>query len=239
MKVPEYEGTFNLPFKFFDNPNSDVLLVFLPSVRSKDIYPYYPRLSWSEYLSRHCNVLYVADPFQTSLCYKDAGGSWFFDENGYFCLPIIGEWIKQLAADNKIRKTIFYGSSMGGYASLILGCTVPSSIAFAECPQVFLEKHPGSASVIRHHGHERDVSSFSVDHYLKNSISSNLHIIVSAHDHHLIDHILPFIDIAKSNSRDFIRINFSIYSDHFYPKGHIALNYDDAKIRIMHEIKTA
>lgn len=236
MLLTDFVGDFKIPHIFSGNTNSDCLLVFLPSVRSKDIYPYYPRLSWSEFFQKHCNVLFLSDPFQTSAYCQEAGGSWFFNRDGSFSLPAIAEWIKDIAAKNKIKKIVFYGSSMGGYGSLVLGCLIPGSISFAECPQIFLEKHPGSSSVLRNLGLETKAADYSVESFFKFRGSATFNIIVSAHDHHLKDHVLPFVSIITNQAINQSDVVFTIYSRKNYKNGHVALSFIDASVLILNEI---
>lgn len=151
-------------------------------------------------------------------------------------MPAIAEWIKDIAAKNKIKKIVFYGSSMGGYGSLVLGCLIPGSISFAECPQIFLEKHPGSSSVLRNLGLETKASDYSVESFLKFRKNTTFNIIVSAHDHHLKDHVLPFASIIVNQSNNQADVNFTIYSRQNYKNGHVALDFSDASVLILNEI---
>ncbi|MCB8776052.1 hypothetical protein LJE17_00755 [Planktothrix agardhii 1031] len=73
--------------RFYENTHSKQLIVFLPSVRAKKIYPYYPRIGWSESLNKDFNLLYIADPFQDMEIYQEAGGSWFICPEGKSVLP--------------------------------------------------------------------------------------------------------------------------------------------------------
>ena len=99
------------------------LIVFLPSVRSKKIYPYYPRISWKSSLPGY-DTLYLADPFQEFDGYQEAGGSWFIRPDGNSDLPRIASILDAWITKSCYSKVIFYGSSMGGYAALVLASLI-------------------------------------------------------------------------------------------------------------------
>jgi hypothetical protein len=66
-------------------------------------------------------------------------GSWFFHKDDSV-LSIIMNYLDNLVEINCDRLLV-YGSSMGGYAALILGRMLKAKFIIAECPQVNLEKY--------------------------------------------------------------------------------------------------
>jgi hypothetical protein len=208
--------------------NHDRLVVFLPSVRSKAIYPYYPRISLKDKIS-HADTLYLADPFQDQAEYAEPGGSWYIDTAGksdlFRIAEVLEEWLKQ----STYKKVVFYGSSMGGYAALVLASLVRGSSAIAECPQTDLLKHPGSSYVINRFCNGSTANLPDIDSLCKRADSSSFHIIVNLHDHHVAAHVLPFMkSLGDGDPATSPNIAFSYYSSCRYRRGHTALEVADA-----------
>src|SRR5690606_19417753 len=78
------------------NAHCKKLLVFLPSVNGKGVYPYFPRLSWGAELSKKYNVLYISDPYQPLELYSESMGSWFISPDGVLTLDALARRIEQL-----------------------------------------------------------------------------------------------------------------------------------------------
>lgn len=225
------------PYKFIRNENSKKLLVFLPAVNSKDIYPYYPRVSWGKELSEKCNVLYIADPFQHLPEYKEPMGSWFVSPEGNFVLPKLARLIKDFSLLIDVEDVIFYGSSMGGFAAIVLSSLIEGSTAIAECPQLLLDKHPGSKYVIENIIDSESLPLFNVENYLTASKANKVKIICSYYDRHYFNHILPFFDnLIKSKFKSNTKISFHGYLDSSYNDGHVSLRKDDAYLVIDAEL---
>ncbi|MDX1751276.1 MAG: hypothetical protein R3271_13250 [Methylophaga sp.] len=217
-----------IPFEFFECEKSHELLVFLPSVRNKDIYPYYPRISWGLEFSKHWNVLYLADPYQNEEAYSEPGGSWYINSEGKSCLSNIASAINELCARFGYKKVLFYGSSMGGYSSIILSLLTSNSIAIAECPQLFLRKHPGSRAVLDSFV-SGDVEKYEPMHFLKSyEGNAKIKLVCSLHDRHYAQHVLPFLELLQESNSKNVDVDALIYSRGKYKKGHVALDKNDA-----------
>ncbi|WP_146256303.1 alpha/beta hydrolase [Pseudomonas sp. LLC-1] len=215
--------------RFFPAKGSKKAIVFLPSANDKGIHPYFPRLSWHNELSQQVNVLYINDPFQHLDGYKTPMGSWYVSPIGEFVLPEVSSSIQSFLFENGIDEVIYYGSSMGGYASLILASLHPDSHAIAECPQLFMLKHPGSRYVSENIlSKDRAIDSIEPLAYLKNSNHASINIVCSLHDYHYKTHVVPFADIISSLDHSIGEIDFTIYSKPSYKTGHVALNKIDA-----------
>lgn len=209
---------------------SDVLCIFMPSVRAKKIYPYYPRLSWRQKLSQ-IDTLYIANPFQELDEYQEAGGSWFIAPDGISVLPLIAESLKKYIEKIHYQKVIIYGSSMGGYAAIILGSLIDNSSVIAECPQMYLNKHPGSKNIIMQFCTPEKQKNIpcAISALLKDTNHSSFLILVNAFDPHANTHILPVMNLLISQPDSFTsKIYFSLYINDHYSRGHTALSYDDA-----------
>lgn len=203
--------------------NNQELIVFMPSVRSKKIYPYYPRIAWAEKIKDRYDSLYIADPFQDKDFYQAPGGSWFFDENGANCLPEIAKFIKDLQDEHEYKTVIIYGSSMGGYAGIVLGSILRDVIVIAECPQIFLDKHPGSKFIINNVPVQDKQLLDLTDLVANKLIASKVKIICNTTDSHRKLHIAPLMALEPSETL----LEFLFYSNKNYKKGHTALAYSD------------
>lgn len=213
-------------FKEFINSKSNKAIFFLPSVRSKPVYPYYPRISWANELNKNYNVFYIADPYQNEDVYTDSGGSWFISPNGESCLNQLSAFIKDLCHKYGLEEILFYGSSMGGYASICLSMMHDNSMAISECPQLYLDKHPGSRHVLN--TNKLSSSIYAPLSFHRQSCKANsIKIVCSIHDRHYQTHVLPFIEEVKDKN---IASSFNVilFSSEEYPSGHVALNKCDA-----------
>lgn len=226
-----------MPFRFFDN-GSENLICFLPAVRSKPIYPYFPRINWAEKL-REFDCLYLSDPFQNEAPYQGAGGSWFISQNGVSVLGEISEILSRFFDEKKYRNIIFYGSSMGGYAAIVLGAMRPCSYVIAECPQLYLEKHPGSLEVLNKFCDvEKRQALPSAAEMLKTASNNTVVITLNIYDHHLIDHAWPLMAGLRGikDELSLKKLDVRVYMDNAYAKGHTALKFEDAS-RLIQEVK--
>tara|TARA_B000000460_G_C21510312_1_gene390666 strand:+ start:756 stop:1436 length:681 start_codon:yes stop_codon:yes gene_type:complete len=217
----------DIPFKYFSNDRSNKLIVMLPAVTDKDIFPYYPRISWAKELNKNFSLLYISDPFQNLTEYSNAMGSWFIGLDGNSVLENVALLIEKKCVDGGYEDVLLYGSSMGGYAALMLSKYVNfKTKVIAECPQLFLKNHPGSRSVV-------EMLSLS-DSEINNleplskiaEVDSKTLIICSAFDHHIKSQIIPFMNHIYDMELDNVEIR--VYSDSSYKRGHVALNKQDA-----------
>lgn len=213
--------------RFFqsEDKGSKKLLVMLPAVNNSNNFPYFPRISWGPELSKKYHVLYISDPYQHLPCYSSVGGSWFISPDGVPSLAALAEKINSLKAHLGLDDVLFYGSSMGGYAAVVLSSYFKDSKAVAECPQLYLNKHPGSRYVSEKIL-KRDFTLSEIEplHYIKKDRACNLKIICSIFDHHYSQHVLPFLEELKSFDNTLnMKIQVSLFMNKDYKKGHVAL----------------
>lgn len=222
---------------FFRSPESEVLLVFLPSVNGKDVYPYFPRKSWAEELVKKYNVLYISDPYQPLSQYKVPMGSWFISPDGKLTLGVLAEKIFEVKEQIGAKEVIFYGSSMGGYAAIILASLIGEAKAVAECPQLYLLNHPGSRYVCDNIlCQDVEVGNVEPLCFVGRSSPKHIRLVCSIFDRHYAQHVLPFIkDIEVMSESLFCDVTLQAYMSQDYKKGHVAMNKQDA-LRVISEV---
>ena len=105
--------------------------------------PYFERQSWFKDIKH--NVIYYNDP--TVYDYEEINGGWGIGTPDNWHLENIAEIIKKLS-DNifdydamkipKYGNLFFYGSSMGGFMSIVLSTLIENSTSIADSPQLNL-----------------------------------------------------------------------------------------------------
>lgn len=122
--------------------SSSSLVVFLPAalpgVSSNYNRPAFSRWTWG----RTLGVSTVA--FDDPTLWKDAlAGGWFQGSVADFGIDSVAEIVLWLASKCNVKNEniIFYGSSLGGYASLMLAAKIKGSTAISEIPQTKLEDY--------------------------------------------------------------------------------------------------
>ncbi|GEM_PF-2046909 len=227
--------SFDFPFKFRSGTGQDGLLVFLPSARTHHSWPYYPRLQWEDKFEGHFDVLYLSDPYQESSYAEKFGGSWFVGPDGNSKLWEIAEILRVAIKNRGYEKVIFYGSSLGGYASLVLASLIPGTIAVAECPQVYLDKHAGSKFVLDNVAlTEKGMQLLNINTLIEqNNATSKYKIICNIGDLHFRGHVLPLLEEISKGDPAKYDIECISYFSGKYGSGHTALQYDDARAIIM------
>jgi hypothetical protein len=208
---------------------SEKIIILLPSAYSGDRQPHFSRISWKNHLAWDFHVLYLADPYQGFTEYKGSSGSWFISPEGRSTLCDLAEHLKLLISELEANSVILYGSSMGGYASMMLACMIENTKAISECPQIYLNRHPGSRYVCEHIlGKGVTSSEIEPGYHLSSASEIYVRIICSIHDAHYSNQVAPFIEDVKKLENDKVTMDVRLYCDSSYPKGHVALNRDDA-----------
>ena len=121
----------NLKYK-----NNGVVIFFASARTNYNRYPVYSRHTWHKYLPSLCSIS-VADPYELDPDCAESHGSWYIGKDGKSSLPIIADCIKEILGSEH-GPIITYGSSMGGYASILCGYYIKSDAIVAECPQIDL-----------------------------------------------------------------------------------------------------
>lgn len=140
-----------VPCHYAGDGDSENLIVFLPPARPArraNLNPYIPRVTWSQEMTG-CECLYLGDP-NVDAEWNISNGSWWLDGGGNTLLHEVSDFI----LSKKKSRVLAYGSSMGGYAALILA-SIAKIDAIAECPQIDLYSFPGSKKLLGSLGYGR------------------------------------------------------------------------------------
>lgn len=125
-------------FDFLINlkPDSDSAIVFGTGVvhREKNIFPVFARHSWKDEFN--CTTIWYSDP--TLKLNQTLGLAWCYGEYNHWYLESIAYILKNLLRKLKIstNKTLFFGSSGGGYTSILLASMFHSAVT-AINPQLY------------------------------------------------------------------------------------------------------
>ena len=213
---------------FFDK-NKESLVVFLPAANGLSVHPRYPRFKWAKKLIHRSSVLYLSDPYQGEAKYREAKGSWYISDEPRFILPDLARDLILWVKERGIKNIIFYGSSMGGYASVVLSSFIQGSVAIAECPQLILRNHIGSRYILERVAGDDNKFDKKVDplKYVRKSKAKKIIMTCSIHDRHYRKHIVPFLNMF-SNSGASVDLELLLYSRPDLGKGHIALPEHEA-----------
>jgi hypothetical protein len=116
--------SFGLPMLVFGQGNQD---------RSKRPLPCFQRISWTDHLN--ANVLILSDP--TLRLDPSMSIGWCLGTSEFYATPILVELIKQFSVLSGAGQgsICFYGSSAGGFTSLVMSSMVDESSAFVNNPQ--------------------------------------------------------------------------------------------------------
>lgn len=102
------------------------------------------RWSWCHHLNE--NVLSISDP---TFSIEEVYCGWFLGDGAQDVVKLLSERVNTIAKKLGIQKSdiIFYGSSMGGFGSLMMASLNEGSLAIAEVPQLDLHNYPHKASI--------------------------------------------------------------------------------------------
>ncbi len=132
---------------FAESPQK--LLCFLPSAQRRDIppqVPYYPRWSWASGFESW-DRLSLSDPILNSSPRLSA--SWFASSDEDI-IAELADFIRTYCDRRGISLSdvILYGSSMGGFASLMIAAELKLAHAVAEVPQIDLLLYPDESALM-------------------------------------------------------------------------------------------
>ncbi|WP_346205567.1 prolyl oligopeptidase family serine peptidase [Aeromonas salmonicida] len=218
----------NLQFCFYVriHPESDKLLILGQGAvdrKSKSL-PNYQRISWLEDIK--CNCIILQDP--TLFLYENLPLGWCQGNKEQNAIPGIIEVIEYIRSHLKIKHNniCFYGSSAGGFSSLILAPFFNGAKAIVNNPQTnFLKYHKQNVTTLL----RECFNSITPDEYAeKYSYFSASRVMTEnveipdiyyyqniADDFHLRNHLIPFIKELKNFNilKCYERLNVYLYDD--------------------------
>lgn len=152
---------------------------------------------------------------------RTLGGGWYLGKQGENFPCQILEVVKRIAIRYGLRRNIYVGGSLGGFASLLLATIDPGSTAIAISPQTNLEGYRDlSVGRLKEKNfpdglpHYANLVDFSPSIWASSAV-----IVVSAGDHHhLLDHVIPLVSgISEVKPQSLV-----LQVDFFGRKGHSA-----------------
>lgn len=220
------------------------LIVVLPSVGRNHI-PKFSRHSWKEDFFDYA-FMAVADP--QMILVKDIegiNGTWFLSDDAStesWLVPLrdkIKNIITENGCDIEEIPIVFAGSSMGGYAALIMSSFFKKSFAFSECPQVVLERYRHSNYTIECLRIPRSNSFTDLRLFFNNDVNKPAgKIFCSLSDKdHLDNHISPLLKALSedegytTNAKRKLEFSFNVGGD--TPIGHKQLSRERFKNEVL------
>ena len=218
--------------------NSKRVIVCGPSAidSSKVSAPFYHRWSWAKRLD--CSVIIISDPTLETGRFNIG---WFLGRKGEYaltkCSNIVNKIINQLNVDKK--NVVFYGSSSGGFSSLMMASYFKGSKVIVQNPQIDIRKYHGNfySNLV-----DSNFDGFEPDEERLNVISlfdkvkhiPDVYYIQNIFDSHHYDTHLPIFlsglkDLRVKFESD-CKIYFELYSDK--EAGHDADKYETAMARL-------
>lgn len=176
-----------------------------------------PRFEWLRTLrARPENLLFVSDP---SLCWDDSLPlAWYVGPEEHDVTAHIATEVEHLVRRLGTTRTVFTGSSGGGYASLALAARTPGSLAVSFSPQTRVSRYdrmPVKAFRTRLFPDHPDMDSVEATHRTRvdqthrwaageSQPEAFVRIAQNAQDHrHIRAHLLPFLEAAGVDPETF------------------------------------
>ena len=126
---------YNLHVFFNPKLNSDSLYVLSPGYleRKKYTHPYFQRMSWLDNINS--SGLIITDP--TLSIHDDIGIAWFQGTKNRFAIPLIVKVVEHFKRFLNISnsKVLYFGSSAGGFASMMMASLMKGSCCVVNNPQ--------------------------------------------------------------------------------------------------------
>ncbi|MEA1987700.1 MAG: hypothetical protein U9N57_00665 [Pseudomonadota bacterium] len=140
--VDKINDNFNIDAFGFFREEAKRLIVLLPAAQPTSgsiVNPIFHRWSWYVGLE-DCSVVSISDP---SLYFAEINASWFISRDFDF-IAEMSKFIRKISRMNNLEESqiIFYGSSMGGFASLMLASFFDEALSISEVPQLNFLNYP-------------------------------------------------------------------------------------------------
>ncbi|WP_439843478.1 hypothetical protein [Aeromonas dhakensis] len=218
--------------------NSDKLIICSPGAidATKVTPPFYHRWSWANKFSE--STIVISDP---TLETGKFNIGWFLGVQEQYAITKIVNVISKIASQLMIARenTIFYGSSAGGFSSLIMSAYLKGSKAIVQNPQIDIKKYHGNyyAEIIKNNFNNLDVPperTNVVALFEQQKHIPNVYYIQNTYDSHHFDlHFKIFIEGLSKIKKNVI-INSEIVFDLYSSKtqGHDADTFEVAIERL-------
>lgn len=192
-------GETKLPVKLWPSPGSNKLLITFHGAinRQKRVFPAY--FGFQEDLHHECHQIQLAD---TSLMENtQITMGWFAGSKRTPLQQLLPSFFETLVKRLNVKRTVFLGSSSGGYAALFYSHKIPGSTAIAKVPQTSITRYYpshveryvkaawGTESEMRRSGVISDVREL-----YRSGVPNRVVYVQSMDDSfHLINHMKPFV----------------------------------------------
>lgn len=110
-----------------------LFVLFNGAIDLEKNYPYYQRWGWKEKFPG--NVLYILDPLIKKYEQDKLNLAWYLGDRDVDYANLISDFVKGVADQLAVDEIYSYGSSGGGFASLMLAKKMPQVYAIAINPQ--------------------------------------------------------------------------------------------------------
>lgn len=241
------ENGWRYDYKVFPRKGKP-LVVYLPSAQStkEQMFPYFSRWKW--YTVDDMSMMAVSDP-TLALSSKMLGG-WFQGASDSDQIAVVARHIAAFARSLGLESNqiVFAGSSMGGFAAMMLACELRGSAAYVEIPQIDFRAYKPLEPrqlVARHCYGVEDLASVptcyakrlsAIEAFKSARYVPPIYYLQRPSDtHHWDKHFLPFqeflFEAHKDASMTICEVLLDIYEDG-EKSGHVALQKDEAIPRI-------
>ncbi|MFM4907551.1 hypothetical protein ACEUCM_00755 [Aeromonas dhakensis] len=218
--------------------HSEKILVCGPSAIDANTVkpPFFHRWSWANRFG--CSTIVISDP---TLETGKFNIGWFLGKKNEYlltkCSNIINKIISQLGIER--NSTIFYGSSAGGFSSLMMASYFKGANVIVQNPQIDVRRYHGEfySALIKSNfnGAEPEEEKLNViSLFRKVAYIPNIYYVQNVYDNHHYDIHLPIfmsgISELRSNVSNQFKLHIELDSDK--QKGHDADAFEKAVSRL-------
>jgi hypothetical protein len=205
--------------------DSDILIVsFRGAVnRNKEDYPaFFPELLQ---LGGGFHHLMISDPSLS--CSKDISLGWYIGYEGFVLQNLLSPFILEFVEALGINKTIYLGSSGGGFAALYYSNLHPGSAVLVMCPQtnlknyysrldLYISKCWSSTGTVKNHFFENIATDLGGVYENKCSTNAIVYLQSYRDGHHMSHHLPSFLNALGSKAIE----NMILICDYWGVDGH-------------------
>jgi len=175
--------------------------------------PVFHRGSWANDFERSSTVA-LNDP--TLYLSDELLGGWFQGTRDHFYMTTCAEIVQKIAQLMGLSndKVVFYGSSAGGFSSLMMACDVPGSHVVAEVPQIDMNQYhvkSALANICKYSYQVDEIEQVNLTYPSRINVISrmmeipqipNIYFIQNIADNlHIDRHLMPFMNYLNKRFR--------------------------------------